>query len=76
MIERYGPLESFPDEVLSNRRDQALLFKQLATLRRDAPLFADVEELRWRRPTPSFDSIVEEIGDARLRERAAALVRA
>jgi 5'-3' exonuclease len=75
LIDRHGPLESFPDEVLSNRRDRALLFKRLATLRRDAPLFADVEELRWRRPTPSFDAIVEEIGDARLRDRAAALAR-
>ena len=75
LIDRHGPLENFPEEVLSNRRDQALLFKRLATLRRDAPLFADVEELRWRGPTPAFDSIVEEIGDARLRDRAAALAR-
>jgi 5'-3' exonuclease len=73
LIERHGPLESFPDEVLGQHRERALLFKRLATLQRDAPLFADVEELRWCGPTPAFDPIVEEIGDARLRERVTAL---
>ena len=76
LLERHGPLESFPDEVLGKHRDLALLFKRLATLRRDAPLFADVEELRWRGPTPGFDAIVNEIGDPRLRERATELARA
>jgi 5'-3' exonuclease len=73
LIERFGPLESFPDDILAQHRERALLFKRLATLRRDAPLFADVDELRWRGPTAAFDAIVDEIGDARLRERVAAL---
>ena len=73
LIAQYGPLESFPDEVLAKHREHALLFKRLATLRRDAPLFANVDELRWHGPTAEFDAIVGEIGDARLRERAAAL---
>src|SRR5256885_5638977 len=52
MITRYGPIESFPPEALGNdKRELALLFKNLATLRTDAPLYQDVEELRWRGPT-------------------------
>src|SRR5436189_1086661 len=43
LIARYGPIEAFPDEVLGERREAALLFKRLATLRADAPLFTDVE---------------------------------
>ncbi len=73
LLGQHGPLESFPDEVLTKHRDVALLFKRLATLRRDEPLFANVDELRWRGPTGEFDAIVEQIGDPRLRERAAAL---
>ena len=46
LINRYGPLENFGPEVLSEEnRGLALLFKDLATLRTDAPLFDDVDEL-------------------------------
>ncbi|MEX0878737.1 MAG: 5'-3' exonuclease H3TH domain-containing protein [Thermoanaerobaculia bacterium] len=69
LIGRYGPLEEFPLEVLGDNRERALLFKKLATLRIDAPLFSDVEELRWRGPTASFASWAEKIGDARLAPR-------
>src|SRR3954471_18233972 len=49
---RYGPLEQFPESVLDGeRRVHALLFKKLATLRTDAPLFANVDEIEWRGPT-------------------------
>jgi 5'-3' exonuclease len=34
--------------------DSALLFRKLATLRTEIPLFADVEQLRWNGPTPEF----------------------
>jgi len=44
----------------------ALLFKNLATLRTDAPLFRKVDELRWIRPTTSFASVIERRGDTRL----------
>ena len=37
LLNRHGPIEAFPPEVLGERREQALLFKRLATLRRDAP---------------------------------------
>src|SRR5258706_7906379 len=39
LIARHGHIEQFPTEVLGNDRERALLFKNLATLRRDAPLF-------------------------------------
>lgn len=70
LINRYGPIENFAPEVLSeeNRRF-ALLFKELATLRADAPLFEDVEELRWRGPTAAFAQIAKKMGSARLLTR-------
>ena len=71
LIIRYGAIEDFPPEVLTaERRDLALLFKRLATLRTDAALFADVEALRWRGPTEGFDAWTAKIGDARLLERS------
>jgi 5'-3' exonuclease len=70
LIGKYGALESFPAEVLGERRDLALLFKQLATLRTDARLFTDVEELRWRGPTDQFDAWTERFSSPRLRERS------
>ncbi len=70
LIARYGPIEEFPSEVLDgDNLEKARLFKTLATLRTDAPLFRDVEELRWRGATPSFASTAEKIGDARLVKR-------
>ena len=37
---------------LRERRDEALLYKDLATLRADRALISSVSELRWRGPTP------------------------
>jgi 5'-3' exonuclease len=72
LLNRHGPIESFPPEVLRDQRDLALRFKELATLRTDAPLFRTAEELRWRGPTPAFAATVERLGDARLLERCLA----
>jgi 5'-3' exonuclease len=69
LLNRHGPLESFPPNELGDKRDLALLFKDLATLRTDAPLFRNVDELRWRGPTPAFAASAERLGDARLMER-------
>lgn len=70
LINRYGPIENFGAEVLSEEnRGLALLFKELATLRRDAPLFDDVEELHWRGATSEFAEVTEKIGNARLLTR-------
>src|SRR5687767_4534846 len=73
LINRYGPIESLPPEVLGSNQELALLFKKLATLRTDAPLFADVDELRWRGPTAAFPAVAERIADARLAPRVGAL---
>ena len=63
LISRYGAIENFPPEVLKDKHQEALLFKDLATLRTDAPLFDDVEELRWRGATKDFPAFAENIGD-------------
>jgi 5'-3' exonuclease len=69
LINRYGAIESFPPGVLGERREQALLFKELATLRSDAPLFRSVDALRWRGPGPRFAQWAERMESPRLVER-------
>ena len=70
LINRYGPLEKFPPEALNDaNRELALLFKDLATLRSDEPLFKNVDELEWRGTTPEFASVAEKIGNASLTKR-------
>lgn len=70
LVSQYGAIEDFPPAVLGERRDLALLFKKLATLRADAQLFVDVDELRWRGPSDSFAECAAELGDPRLSTRA------
>jgi 5'-3' exonuclease len=69
LLNRHGPIESFPPNVLGEQRDLALLFKKLATLRTDAPLFKEVETLRWRDATPAFAAWVDRMEAPRLLER-------
>jgi 5'-3' exonuclease len=69
LLNRYGAIESFPAAILGSNHDLALLFKDLATLRTNAPLFRDVEELRWRGPTDGFAGWAERMGDARVLPR-------
>lgn len=71
LLNQHGALERFPPEsFLGNERDLVLLFKTLATLRTNAPLFKDVDEIKWRGPTDQFAAMVERLGDTRLLERA------
>jgi 5'-3' exonuclease len=70
LLNRHGPIEQFPPEVLGETRGDALLFKQLATLRVDAPVFTGVDELQWRGPNGAFAACAERIGEARLQDRA------
>jgi 5'-3' exonuclease len=70
MLNEYGAIENFPDKVLGKRREQALLFKRLATLRTDAKLFKNVKELKWCGPTPGFAEFTKQIGEPKLLERA------
>ena len=74
LLNKYGPIESFPAEALGGERDHALLFKTLATLKTDAPLFADIDELEWRGPAPSFTDWAARIDDKRLLARAEAAI--
>ena len=69
MVNKHGAIENFPPEVLGERRELALLFKKLATLRTDAPLFDNVDALKWQGPTPEFVELAGKMGDARLLER-------
>jgi 5'-3' exonuclease len=69
LLNRYGRIENFPLKVLCERRELALLFKKLATLRTDAPLFKKVETLRWRGATPAFAKWAKRMEAPRLLER-------
>ena len=66
LIGAYGSIERFPREVLGDRLEQALLFKQLATLRADAQLFENVDQLRWAGPTEAGAAWMERLADQRL----------
>jgi 5'-3' exonuclease len=70
VLARFGRLEAIPADwrlwgvnasapaslarTLTEKREQAFLFRDLATLRTDIPLFATVEDLRWKGPTDAF----------------------
>jgi len=80
VLAKFGHLESIPTDfrewrvkvanasaladTLSCERDQALLFRTLATLRTDISLFDDVDELRWNGPTPTFSDLAARLDSA------------
>ena len=70
LLGRYRRIEDFPADVLGERQELALLFKTLATLQTDAPLFTDVGELQWRGPTAEFATYGKRFGTPDLAERA------
>jgi 5'-3' exonuclease len=77
VLSRFGKLEAIPpnaqdwhvtvsnqrslSEVFNGKRELAFLFRDLATLRTDLPLFATVDELLWRGPTPAFPPIADRL---------------
>jgi 5'-3' exonuclease len=69
LLNRYGRIENFPRKILGEQRDLALLFKNLATLRTDAPLFKKVETLRWRGATQALAAWAKRMEAPRLLER-------
>lgn len=75
LLNRHGPIEAFPSALLGERLEEALLFKRLATLRTDAPLFDSVEALRWNGPTDRFAAWTELAQAPRLLERARQAMR-
>jgi len=70
VLARFGHLESIPDDwrtwgvnaaspgslalTLAREREQAFLFRDLATLRADVPLFQSIDDLLWTGPSPAF----------------------
>ena len=69
LLNRYGPIEDFPEAVLGDDRERAALFKTLATLRTDAKLFRKASALRWKGPTEGFARWTEKADAGRLLER-------
>ena len=70
LINRLGHIEDFPTDTLTTEnRKLALLFKDLATLRTDIPLFKRADELHWRDATGSFAAIAKKIDASRLLKR-------
>ncbi|MCA1560679.1 MAG: flap endonuclease, partial [Acidobacteria bacterium] len=90
VLARYGHLESIPADwrtwgvnaanpaalalTLARERERAFLFRDLATLRTDLPLFDSVDRLKWAGPTPAFRPLAERF-DAATTEPAAARSR-
>ncbi|MEZ5402518.1 MAG: 5'-3' exonuclease H3TH domain-containing protein [Bryobacteraceae bacterium] len=89
VLARYGILESIPQDprewnvnvrgaerlarTLIAQWDDALLYRDLATLRTDVPVFGEVDELRWRGPAPEFAAWCERLQAPDLLRRAAAI---
>jgi 5'-3' exonuclease len=73
LLNRYGPIDAFPPEALGEQRELALLFRTLARLRDDAPLFTAVAELRWQGTRPEFPAWGERLQAPKLAARAARL---
>ena len=70
LISKYGAIEAFPPDVLGKQQALALQFKELATLKVDLPLFANVDELRWGGPTAKFAAWATAAGTTKLLERS------
>lgn len=51
-------------DTLGRERERAYLFRTLATLRTDIPLFDDVDQLQWKGPTPAFAAIAAKLDAA------------
>ena len=91
VLARYGHLEGIPKlalewdvsvrgamrlaTALAEQRERALLFRELARLRTDAPIGVDVDGLRWRGPRADFTAWAERLGTPALAERARATAR-
>ena len=61
-------------DTLSRERDHALLFRRLATLRTDIPLFDDADKLLWKGPTAAFDALAARLDAAVTGKRSVSAV--
>jgi 5'-3' exonuclease len=84
VLARFGHLEHIPADwrdwhanatgaprlaaTLADQRERALLFRTLATLRSDIPLFKKVDDLRWKGPTPRFEALAARLDRAKTDE--------
>ncbi len=91
MLSRFPHLEDIPKDpgewgggvrgaqrlaaTLQSQWDDALLFRTLATLRLDVPVFEAVDELRWRGATPAFERLCQSMQALSLHARAQAAAR-
>jgi 5'-3' exonuclease len=89
VLRRYRHIEDIPEfgfrwdvdvrgkdrlaSTLNEHRDEAFLFRDLATLRADAPVLDDVEALHWTGPTGGLGDIAKQIRGWRLVEKAEAV---
>jgi 5'-3' exonuclease len=80
VLAKFGHLESIPHDsrewqvnaaradvlaaTLVQQWEEALLFRQLATLRTEIALFDDIEQLRWKGPTPAFEQMGKQLDRA------------
>ncbi len=53
-------------QTLRTEWERALLFRDLATLRTDIPLFKSVDELRWNGPTSRFEALGRQLDAAKV----------
>ena len=80
VLAKYGHIENIPDDgttwgvnvragslsaTLKRDREQALLFRKIATIRLDVPVFESVDELEYQGPTPAFAAIKDRLDSAR-----------
>jgi 5'-3' exonuclease len=88
VLAKFGHIESIPASVqdwglyvmnaasladtLNRQRKQALLFRTLATLKSGIPLFTNIDQLRWRGPTPAFDKIGRLLDEAIIEKKSPA----
>jgi 5'-3' exonuclease len=56
-------------DTLARERERALLFRTLATLRTDIPLFDNVDQLGWNGPTPAFAALGARLDAAKTAKR-------
>lgn len=70
LLNEFGIIEDFPQKVLGEKRELALLFKRLATLRKDATVFGKTSELMWKGPTHAFAALTSKINEPKLFARA------
>jgi 5'-3' exonuclease len=80
VLARFIHLESIPEDpttwsvnasgaaalarTLARERERAFLFRDLATLRTDIPLFDSVDDLRWKGPTAAFPPLAARLDAA------------